>query len=61
MMLPAGVTKGAGLLKELGDRGLSQYNTIGASGADEYSLLDVCGIGVAVCGAAGQASRTKRA
>ena len=58
MMLPAGVTKGAGLLKALGDRGLSQYNTIGVVGGDDYSLLDVCEIGVAVCGAAGQASRT---
>ena len=58
MILPAGVTKGADLLKALGDRGLSQYNTIGVGGADDHSLLDICEIGVAVCGAAGQASRT---
>jgi hypothetical protein len=43
-MLPAGVTKGAGLLKALGDRGLSQYKKIGVGDADDYSLLDVCGI-----------------
>ena len=57
MILPAGVTKGAGLLQALGDRGFSQYNKIGVGGAGDYSLLDVCEIGVAVCGAAGQASR----
>ena len=53
MILPARVTKGAGLLKALGDRGLSQCNTIGV-GADNDHSLDVCEIGVAVCGGTGQ-------
>ena len=57
MILPAGVTKGAGLLKALGDRGLSQYNTIGVGGADNDHSLDVCEIGVAVCGGTGRARR----
>ncbi len=52
MILPAGVTKGSGLLEALGDLGLSRHNTIGVGDAEnDHSLLDVCEIGVAVANA----------
>jgi haloacid dehalogenase-like hydrolase len=52
MILPAGVTKGSGLLEALGDLGLSHHNTIGVGDAEnDHSLLDVCEIGVAVANA----------
>jgi len=52
MILPAGVTKGAGLLEALGDLGLSHHNTIGVGDAEnDHSLLEVCEVGVAVANA----------
>jgi len=52
MILPAGVTKGAGLLAALDDLGLSHHNTIGVGDAEnDHSLLSVCEIGVAVANA----------
>ena len=52
MILPAGVTKGAGLLAVLDDLGLSHHNTIGVGDAEnDHSLLSVCEIGVAVANA----------
>jgi hydroxymethylpyrimidine pyrophosphatase-like HAD family hydrolase len=52
MILPAGVTKGAGLLEVLGDLGLSYHNTIGVGDAEnDHSLLNACEIGVAVANA----------
>ena len=52
MILPAGVTKGGGVLEALDDLGLSAHNTIGVGDAEnDHSLLDVCEIGVAVANA----------
>ena len=52
MILPAGVTKGSGLLAALGELGLSQHNTLGVGDAEnDHSLLEVCEIGVAVANA----------
>ena len=52
MILPAGVTKGSGLLEALGELGLSQHNTLGVGDAEnDHSLLEVCEIGVAVANA----------
>ncbi len=52
MILPAGVTKGSGLLEALGDLGLSLHNTIGVVDAEnDHSLLDACEVGVAVANA----------
>ena len=52
MILPAGVTKGTGLLETLGELGLSHHNTIGVGDAEnDHSLLDVCEIGAAVANA----------
>jgi len=52
MILPAGVTKGTGLLEALADLGLSPHNTIGVGDAEnDHSLLDACEIGVAVANA----------
>ncbi len=49
MILPAGVTKGTGLLAALGELGLSPHNAIGVGDAEnDHSLLDACEIGVAV-------------
>ena len=49
MILPAGVTKGAGLTEALADMGLSRHNAIGVGDAEnDHSLLDVCEVGVAV-------------
>ena len=58
MILPAGVTKGTGLLEALADLGLSQHNTLGVGDAEnDHSLLEVCEVGVAV-GNAIEAIRT---
>ena len=52
MILPAGVTKGTGLIEALGDLGLSRHNAIGVGDAEnDHSLLDACEIGVAVANA----------
>ncbi|MGA2929265.1 MAG: HAD hydrolase family protein [Solirubrobacteraceae bacterium] len=52
MILPAGVTKGNGLIEALGDLGLSPHNTIGVGDAEnDHTLLDACEIGVAVANA----------
>ncbi len=52
MIVPAAVTKGAGLLEALGDLGLSYHNIIGVGDAEnDHSLLDACEIGVAVADA----------
>jgi phosphoglycolate phosphatase-like HAD superfamily hydrolase len=52
MILPAGVTKGSGLLEALGDLGLSPHNTLGVGDAEnDHSLLEVCEVGVAVANA----------
>ena len=52
MILPAGVTKGTGLLDALGSLGYSRHNTIGVGDAEnDHSLIDVCEIGVAVANA----------
>ncbi|MGO9956252.1 MAG: HAD hydrolase family protein [Solirubrobacteraceae bacterium] len=52
MILPAGVTKGSGLLEALADLGLSHHNTIGVGNAEnDHSLMDACEIGVAVANA----------
>ena len=58
MILLGGVTKGAGLLEALGDRGLSQYSTIALGADNDHSLLDVCEIGWPSAAAPGRASRT---
>ena len=52
MVLPAGVTKGTGLLEALGELGLSPHNAIGVGDAEnDHSLLDACEVGVAVANA----------
>jgi haloacid dehalogenase-like hydrolase len=52
MILPAGVTKGTGLLEALALVALSQHNAIGVGDAEnDHSLLDVCEVGVAVANA----------
>jgi hydroxymethylpyrimidine pyrophosphatase-like HAD family hydrolase len=52
MVLPAGVTKGTGLLQALGELGLSPHNAIGVGDAEnDHSLLDACEVGVAVANA----------
>lgn len=52
MVLPAGVTKGSGLLEALGDLGLSRHSTITAGDAEnDRSLLEVGEYGVAVANA----------
>ncbi|OBH91535.1 hypothetical protein A5678_11035 [Mycobacterium sp. E2733] len=52
MILPAGVTKGTGLLEALADLGLSQHNTLGIGDAEnDHSLMEVCEVGVAVANA----------
>jgi len=52
MILPAGVTKGAGLRAALDDLGLSRHNAIGVGDAEnDHSLLDACEVGVAVANA----------
>jgi len=52
MILPAGVTKGTGLIEALGVLGLSRHNAIGVGDAEnDHSLLEVCEVGVAVANA----------
>jgi len=52
MILPAGVTKGNGLIRALDGMGLSRHNAIGVGDAEnDYSLLDACEVGVAVANA----------
>ena len=52
MVLPAGVTKGTGLLEALGELGLSPHNAIGVGDAEnDHSLMDACEVGVAVANA----------
>lgn len=52
MVLPAGVTKGTGLLQALDELGLSPHNAIGVGDAEnDHSLLDACEVGVAVANA----------
>ena len=52
MIVPAGVTKGAGLIEALDDMGLSRHNAIGVGDAEnDHSLLDACEVGVAVANA----------
>lgn len=52
MILPAGVTKGTGLVEALGVLGLSRHNAIGVGDAEnDHSLLEVCEVGVAVANA----------
>ena len=52
MVLPAGVTKGSGLLGALGVLGLSRHSTVAIGDAEnDHSLLDACEIGVAVANA----------
>ncbi len=52
MIMPAGVTKGTGLLEALGDLRLSAHNTVGVGDAEnDHSLLEVCEVGVAVANA----------
>jgi len=52
MILPAGVTKGTGLIEALGVLGLSRHNAIGVGDAEnDHSLLEACEVGVAVANA----------
>ena len=52
MTLPAGVTKGTGLLGALRELGLSPHNAIGVGDAEnDHSLLEACEVGVAVANA----------
>ena len=52
MIMPAGVTKGSGLLAALGEFGLSPHNALAVGDAEnDHTLLDVCEIGVAVSNA----------
>jgi hydroxymethylpyrimidine pyrophosphatase-like HAD family hydrolase len=52
MVLPAGVTKGSGLLEALGDLGVSRHSTITAGDAEnDRSLLEIGEYGVAVANA----------
>ena len=49
MILPAWVTKGAGMTEALADMGLSRHNAIGVGDAEnDHSLLDACEVGAAV-------------
>lgn len=52
MILPAGITKGSGLLAALDELGLSPHNTIAVGDAEnDHALLDVCEVGAAVANA----------
>lgn len=52
MVLPAGVSKGFGLLEGLADLGISRHNTIAIGDAEnDHSLLEVSELGVAVANA----------
>jgi hypothetical protein len=52
MVLPAGVSKGTGLLAALGELGVSHHNTIAIGDAEnDHSLLEVAEVGAAVANA----------
>lgn len=52
MVVPAGTTKGTGLVLALADLGLSAHSTIGIGDAEnDHALLEQCEIGVAVANA----------
>jgi hydroxymethylpyrimidine pyrophosphatase-like HAD family hydrolase len=52
MVLPAGVSKGIGLVEALDDLGLSAHNTIAIGDAEnDHALLEVAEVGVAVANA----------
>lgn len=52
MVLPAGITKGTGLLEVLGELGISRHSTAGIGDAEnDHALLDACEVGVAVANA----------
>jgi hydroxymethylpyrimidine pyrophosphatase-like HAD family hydrolase/anti-sigma regulatory factor (Ser/Thr protein kinase) len=52
MLLPAGVTKGTGLMQALAEFGLSRHNAVGVGDAEnDESLFDACELGVAVANA----------
>jgi len=58
MILPSGVTKGAGLREALADLGLSPHNTLAIGDAEnDHSLFGVCEIVVAVANAVGPLRR----
>ena len=49
MILPTGVNKGSGLRAVLGELGISPESVVGVGdGENDHSLLDACGLGVAV-------------
>jgi hypothetical protein len=49
MILPAGVSKGTGVVEALGELGISIHSTIGVGDAEnDHALLEACEIGVAV-------------
>jgi hypothetical protein len=49
MVLPAGVTKGTGIVAALEELGLSPHNTVGIGDAEnDHTLLSACEVGVAV-------------
>lgn len=52
MVLPAGVTKATGVLEGLAELGISRHSTVAVGNAEnDASLLDACGVGVAVADA----------
>jgi hypothetical protein len=52
MVLPAGVSKGVGLVEALGDLGLSAHNAIAIGDAEnDHALIEVAEVGVAVANA----------
>lgn len=52
MVLPQGVTKGAGLFEALGDLGISHHNTVAVGDAEnDLSMLRLAEVGVAVANA----------
>lgn len=52
MILPPGVSKGAGLFEALGELGISHHSVIGVGDAEnDHSLVEFCELGVAVANA----------
>jgi hypothetical protein len=52
MILPAGISKGTGLLEVLAELGISHHSTAGIGDAEnDHALLQVCELGVAVANA----------
>lgn len=52
MVLPAGVTKGTGLIQALGNLGISRHSTLAIGDAEnDHHLMAVCELGVAVANA----------